>query len=190
MRSIIKVAMRVIIVFMLIRLLGLAVNIWSGYSMNLYGDETPEEITAFFIGLIVVYFFALAALVLLWFKTNWLVRIFAGNADEHAMVIETSESSLLRVALRIIGFYLIAISIPTLLGEVASQWVWASTYGEVPYIQHDVSSYIARWVKMIFTLLVGIWLASGMVGAKQVQNFWNSASFSSKAEKESEKDAE
>lgn len=115
-------------------------------------------------------------LYILWRKTDWLVKKLAGDINENELVINTSNLDLINVVMRVIGMFLILISIPKLVGLIVYRGVLANAYTDVLLASNAraMASEIKEWITNIGTLLIGLWLALGGAGIVQVFNkIWN-----------------
>ncbi|MBM4432986.1 MAG: hypothetical protein FJ025_03210 [Chloroflexi bacterium] len=185
MRTIIKVALRIVIILAFIQVLQFLINNVS-YSLvssrMIPYEDVPYPLAYSLIIFITPAAVAIAILVLLWRKTDWLVKVLAGNIDENALVINTSNSDFIKVVMRVLGIILIFISIPNLFGMIAysaSNSVFFSGLTIPPQMQ---SNEIERWVTVAVKLLVGLLLATGAIPPsanrresirKIVKKIWN-----------------
>jgi hypothetical protein len=116
MKTLIRAAVRIIIIVMFVMMVKmLLVNIqWTALNFR---DGSIRQISYYQIGLTVDQFGVYSAiLALLWLRTDWIVRVIAGNIDDSELVISTSNLDLIRVSMQILGMVLLATSIPKLLG--------------------------------------------------------------------------
>lgn len=127
-------------------------------------------------------------LYILWRKTDWLVRILAGNINENELVISTSNLDLIRVTMGILGIYLLITSIPDLIGISAYHIFITNNLSDRNWFTEDKALLIERLVTTICSILIGIWLVSGLRGIKGIikgiNNFWNKAKITNDGEKE------
>ena len=115
MRSLIKAAIRIIIILFFFKLLYWSINqiyflIRTREYTDYYNVAVPFII---FIGLTVVGFIILF---ILWKKTDWLVKLVVGDLNENELVINTSNLDLIYSVLRIFGIFLLITALPELLG--------------------------------------------------------------------------
>lgn len=161
MRSIIKAAIRIIIVIMFLKsLLGLVNNL-SGVLINPALYEYRYSFYTVAISLAII-FTGMLILYLLWRKTDWLVRIIAGNINENEVVISTSNLDLIKVAMRILGIYLLVTSVPTLIGMISYH---LSLGSEFP---RQMAMILKDYVTEVITILIGAWLVLGTKGINKV----------------------
>jgi hypothetical protein len=116
MRTAIRAIIRVIIIIIFIQaLITLIYSIANVYSYFKWAAEDYN--LAVPIGIMVgVMLLATLILFVLWRKTDWLVRITAGEISEKELVITTSNLDLYKVAIRILGMYLVVTALPDLIG--------------------------------------------------------------------------
>ena len=166
MRSLIRAAVRVIIIVMFVMMVKmLLVNIqW--VAMNFH-DESLRQILYYQIGLTVGQFGVYSAiLALLWLKTDWIVRVIAGNIDDNELLITSSNLDLVRVAMQILGMVLLATSIPKLLGLGAYHFRILNLVEklDVPSSAVSQATELQSFVIIIVTFLIGLWLVLGTRG--------------------------
>ena len=167
MRSIIKAAVRVIILIMFVMLLKFimysAQSIMMAPALGIDIDllfYTSSILGPFIIGTLVLYF--------LWRKTDWIVRIIAGNLNDNELVIKTSNLDLLKVAMRLFGIYLLIASIPDLFGLLT---YYIRMNNELMYTAHVQATTLRSSVSNIITIGIGVWLVIGTRGiAKVIDN--------------------
>lgn len=159
MRAIIKAALRIIIIILFITLLrNVLINVQIiilGYH-NEYYDNIFIDISIF-IGFFIL---STALLYFFWRKTDWFVKILAGKTVDTELTISTSNIDLLKVAMRILGMYLIITSIPDLIGLSAYHIRLLQVKDFVyPYtLQAEV---IKDAIVGLITFGIGIWLLLG-----------------------------
>ena len=176
MRSLIRAAVRIIIIVMFVMMVKmLIVNIqWT--AMNFH-DESIRQILYYQIGLTVGQFGVYSAiLALLWLKTDWIVRFIAGNIDDSEIVISTSNLDLVKVAMQILGMVLLATSIPKLLGFGAYHFRILDMVEklDVPSSAVSRATELESFVTIMVTLLIGLWLTIGTRGiVKAIDNVMN-----------------
>jgi hypothetical protein len=120
----------------------------------------------------------------LWWKTDWFMRILAGEISDQEPVISISKPELFDFAIRILGIYLVVRYIPLLIGLIAYRISIAIASPEEFYLYNTPLVYeIEQWVVVSFYILIGLFLASGIKGMKTIgriiRNFWNRAILSS-----------
>ena len=161
MRTIIKAIVRILALFFAIKLLSPLV---SGISSAVIAYTQYREYfliysaNALFVIIIIglILYFG-------WWKADRIAKLLAGDLDENAIAVSTSNVDLYRVIITVFGIYLLATSIPGLAALVGyhlnSAQMYADT-GLVPNIDL-VANEIQRWVFQTVTLLLGIWLTFG-----------------------------
>jgi hypothetical protein len=105
-----------------------------------------------------------------WLKTDWVVKLLAGNMDDNSLTITTSSSKLFKIAIRFLGILLVVTSIPPLLGLAGRHLYWASRSPEYGIIPSEIEvQEIEEWIINGSTLLIGIGL---MIGTKSFKKMF------------------
>ena len=172
MRALIKAAIRIIIIIMFLRLV---------YSLIQYVSAifTSLKYTSpiYILGMIAVGLIGILVLYLLWRKTDWLVRILAGNIKDNELVIKTSNLDLIKVAMGILGIYLLVTSVPDLFGLLVYHIHITKVAPDLLLMPTEQALEIKQWVTTTITILVGVWLVSRLRGiegiVKLINNVWN-----------------
>ncbi len=111
-RAIIRVIIIIIFIQALIALIYSIANVYS-YFRVVVGDYNLAVPIAIMVGAMLL---VTLILYVLWRKTDWLVRITAGEIPEKELVITTSNLDLYKVAIRVLGMYLVVTALPDLIG--------------------------------------------------------------------------
>ena len=176
MRSLTKVAIRIILIFLFLKIIVALYNQITYYLI--YLNRYPSEgylleililVGAGIVGTLILW--------ILWWKTDWLVRVLAGNIPDDLLVVSTSNLDLFKVIIRIIGIYLIVTTIPHLIGLIGYRLSFPSEPFESWGSQQN-ASWIKELLIVIFTLIFGLFLA--LIGNKlatYISSLWNTASF-------------
>ena len=161
MRTIIKAIVRILALFFAIKLLTPLIS-----SIRIIAEMSRLDIELSLINLAYALFvIIIIGLVLYfgWWKADSIAKLLAGDLDDNAIAVSTSNVDLYRVIISAFGIYLLITSIPGLAGLISyhlnSTQMYADT-GLVPNIDF-VAQEIERWVFQIVTLLLGIWLTFG-----------------------------
>jgi hypothetical protein len=159
MRAFIKPVIRIIIMIIGIQLLFALFKDISSFFYDT-GIFTEEKVF-FYLGIILgVDIVGLAVLFILWWKADWLSNILAGNMDEGALIIKTSNIDFLTAAIQIIGIFLVVTSIPNFIG-IAVYHIQIQTQ----FQGFDLSVYQAQetkqWAITAVTFLIGLLLTLG-----------------------------
>ena len=181
MKVIIRTTIRIILIIMALQLLSLIY----GSAMNMlvyqpsYSYEYAVHPSVITLALSIT---GILVLAVLWWKTDWLMRVLAGEIGDQELVISISKPELFDFAIRILGIYLIVKYIPLLMGLIAYRV--AAIIVPEEHLSYMPQTYeIEWWVKISFYILIGIFLTSGMKGMKTIgriiSNFWNRATLSS-----------
>jgi hypothetical protein len=181
MKAIIRTTIRIILIIMALQLLSLIYG--SAMNILVYQPSYHYEFSVHpsFIAL-ALSITGILVLSVLWWKTDWLIRVLAGEISDQELVISISKSELFDFAIRILGIYLIVKYIPLLMGLIAYRM--SAVIAPEEHMFHMPQTYeIEWWVKISFYILIGVFLASGMKGMKTIgriiSNFWNKATLSS-----------
>ncbi|MBN1643717.1 MAG: hypothetical protein JW856_02715 [Dehalococcoidales bacterium] len=92
----------------------------------------------------------------LWWKTDRVVKIIAGNIPESEVSVTTSNSELLRTLMRFLGVCIIVLNIPPVVRVFAYYFATVNTTGGTFPIE--------SLIEEIVTILLGIWLVVGNKG--------------------------
>ena len=177
MRSLIKAAIRIIIILFFFQLLRQFLSAISSFTyMSHYSGY--EDIAFPLAIVIATGIVAIIVLVVLWIKTDWLVKVIAGDLNENELVINTSNSDLIKTALRILGLFLLITSIPELLG-LASYHIRIENELSNAFMSlspEQKAHLTQEWILLIVKIIIGIWLTTGLKGGKPVADgvsrFW------------------
>ncbi len=158
MRAIIKASIRLIIVYLFISLIlvlnnGISQVIINDRNFNFPSDES--YVTTGIIAVVIATLVSTFILIVLWLKTDWIVRKLAGEIDERQLVISTSNVDLFQVGLKFLGFFLIFNSIPRVLGQIAFE---ISLPDEPELVVTTSSSVIRQFVTDGARILIGFGL--------------------------------
>lgn len=183
MKAIIRTTIRIILIIMALQLLNLiynsAMNILVYQPSYIYDYSVHPSVITLTLSIT-----GILVLLILWWKTDWLMRVLAGEISDQGLVINIPKLELFDFAIRILGIYLIVRYIPLLIGLIAYRISIAITSPEEFYIYYTPVAYeIERWVSTSFYIIIGVLLTSGMNGMKTIgriiNNFWNKAILSS-----------
>lgn len=176
MRALIKAGIRFTVAFMFLESVPSWVNTFvvmsrGGYYASARGGLPEILVPSASVALMVAF------LAVIWWRADWVVSRLAGEADDIAIVITTSNLDLFGVATRLLGMVLIAQSVPDLLGQVAVSFVFSSLPPGVDLAGPMAGEQTRRTAIAIATLLVGIWLVlrkEGLLAA--LGRVWNNPS--------------
>jgi hypothetical protein len=169
MKSAVKATIRIIVIFVFIQSLITLINYISNfiyavhhiYSENydiLFSLAVP--IGSLLLGIFILY--------IIWWKTDWLVKVLAGELSDNELTISTSNLDLMKVALRILGIFLLVNSIPNLLGLIGYHYSFPEEMRRfsTEIYANEIKNYIIVGVKIIF----GVWLS---LGTKDIHKIFN-----------------
>jgi hypothetical protein len=159
MRTIIKAIVRILALVFALKLLGsLISNIGSMATMSTYDRE-------YFLIYLATALFSIIILGLViyfgWWKADRIAKLLAGDLDENAIAISTSNVDLYRVIISAFGIYLLITSIPGLAALISYHVYNAQIFSDVVPAPELVANEIQRWVLQAVTFLLGIWLTFG-----------------------------
>ena len=173
MRSIIKAAVRVIIIIIFVSLLKHVISTlqWLITIPNNY--MIPQDLP-YLIGIVGGPFIIFTLILyFLWRNTDWIVRVIAGNLNDNELVIKTSNLDLVKVFMRIFGIFLIVTSIPELFG-LAVYHIVLIIPDELMYSPISRATTLMNIVTIVLTMGVGTWLVIGTRGiTKVIDNVMN-----------------
>jgi len=158
MRNAIKATIRIILIFMFIDL----IIILAGQvaTLNAYLQAADDFNALRFIALLAGGFvISVLILYLLWIKSDWIVRKIAGEMPDSELIINTTNLDLIKVAMRILGIFLLVKAIPELVG--LASYHFSLTEGERLIGQEWSSNEIKNWVTTGAQILFGVWLVLG-----------------------------
>jgi hypothetical protein len=173
MRLAIKAFIRILLIFIALQTVLHIVNYV--HNMLFYHRMYPEDYDLFLPVIILVAAVLILILVIyvLWWKTDWLVRVVSGRTREKELVITTSNLDLFKVAMRILGIVLLVNAIPTLIGLIGYHFSIPQEYREFSsYSQSagEIKEFIIVGVKILF----GVWLIVGSKGiVKAIDKVWS-----------------
>jgi len=168
MRTIIKALVRILALVFAIKLLTPLLT-----SIRIIAEMSTLDRELFLIDLATALFLIIIIGLVIYFglwKAGGIARLLAGDLDENAIAVSTSNVDLYRVIISAFGIYLLVTSIPGLAGLIGYHFYSAPMYadtGLVPNIDL-VANEIQRWVFQIVTLLLGMWLT---VGGRPIARF-------------------
>ncbi len=160
MRSIIKAAIRIVIIVIAIDSLARFVN-FAGSTIY-YSRTSPEVFPALSWLLPAIAIILAAIFFLLWRYSDWLVKKIAGNLDENTLVITGTGMDLINLAMRILGIVLVVTTIPDLVGIASAAIVNQNYYSGIPPETQII--YPKTWITAAMRLLLGAWLIFGADG--------------------------
>jgi hypothetical protein len=174
MRGIITAGVRILTIYLFINILVILGNdffiIWN--TRNLPGETNSMNISIFVSVCLVIIFI----LWVIWVKASSLSRFLAGDIDDNNIVIQSTSVDIMKVAMRILGFCLIATTLPTLLGLAAYHIRIINGDWRMPISESTQAAEIKSWVIATVTILIGIWLVLGFRGTIiAASKIWNIA---------------
>jgi hypothetical protein len=108
------------------------------------------------VGITVIFYIILT---LLWWKTDWLVNVLAGRVSNHELIITSSNLDLFRVAIRILGLYLLVDSIALLIGLIGYHFSLPPQYLDLAIETHanEIKNFFVLGTKIVLgaILLLG-----------------------------------
>ena len=169
MRTLIKAVVRILIIAAFISLVNNLLNMISQlvFSFDVY-EEYPWGYISVFIAIVI----AAILLVVLWRKTDWLIRRIVGDMGDHEISISTTNLDLIRVAMFVFGTVLIVTSISGVIGFLYFINDAPSYYERAWSIMgpHERTRIVTGQIEPIVKFVVGIWL---VVGNRSVVGIFN-----------------
>jgi hypothetical protein len=177
-RGLITAGIRIVLIFIFfqvfIEVLNFLPSIFnsSGYSSNSQYFSLKEVLIPICIFLVV-----LVILCIVWWKARRIASLLSGDKFDTQLVINTSNTELIRVVLRVFGICLICLTIPTLLGHVTYFINYQSQVSnDFPIIQANSPPFVNYFVTDGTKILIGLWLVLGGRGIViAIDKIWNAA---------------
>lgn len=164
MRTLIKAAIRILIIVMTLQMLLSLVNslvllfsyppIYGEFNAPYFWGNLATNIFSFLITILILF--------IVWRKTDWLVGLIAEEINDTELTINTNNVELITVVVRILGIVLLVTNLRLLVALIGNRWILGSIYPDV-YIQTSVND-MRQWIAAIVGLLLGIWLVLGGKG--------------------------
>jgi hypothetical protein len=162
MRMFVRAAVRVILIALCLEIVLYA---WRNivYVVTVFPRMTAEDYwpqILIIIGAAIIGFIILA---LLWWRTDWLVRLLTGRVYDRELVISTSNVNLMKVAMRIVGIILLVNAIPSLLGLIGYHFSIPSIY-----LDDRRPAEIQEGIIIGVKIILGIFLVYGTKGMSKI----------------------
>jgi hypothetical protein len=170
MKTIIKAAIRIIILIIGIRYFFVLVSNFSSALGNYYYSDAFSDIyhgqslITVLIGVTVPIIILWLVGFIFWRLSDWLVNIVSGDQNENNLIINISNSELINVTMQILGIYFIASSIPSFIGSVLSYFKDNNYAMEGTARFDDVKSMVIA----ASSIIIGIFL---LLGIKRIKKF-------------------
>lgn len=165
MRTLVRAAIRIILIYLFLETLFYTIR----YCCDIFHIYTYFEPRSRWFDLLVIIGAAVICFVilsLLWWKTDWLVNVLAGKVSNHELIIATSNLDLFKVAIRILGIFLLITSIPALVGLIGYHFSYPddlfNTYAGIQ--PQEIRELIIIGMK----ILIGIGMILGTKGIYRV----------------------
>jgi hypothetical protein len=136
---------------------------------NIYGNfESTDKLQSLGIaaGIFIV---VTIALVLLWRKTDTIIKMVAGNISDNEIVINTTNSELYRIIMRVLGIIIIVTNVPSFLVTLGYNFLYIKIINDITY-EISASGIITELLIRGISILLGIWL---IIGNKSIVNAKN-----------------
>lgn len=165
MRTLVRAAIRIILIYLFLETLLYTIR----YCHDIIHTSTYFEPQSIWFDLLVVIGVAIICFVILsfiWWKTDWLVNVLAGEISNNELIITTSNLDLFKIVLRIFGVFLLIDSIPALVGLIGYHFSYPNdlintSAGIRP---QEIRELIIIGVK----ILIGFWMILGTKGIYKV----------------------
>jgi hypothetical protein len=160
MRLAVKAFIRIFLIYIALQMAYYITNYIS--NMFFYRRAYPGDYDLFFhvIFLVASSLIVLLVIYVLWWKTDWLVRVLLGRTRDRELIISTSNLDLIKVAMRILGVVLLVNAIPELIGLVGYHFSLPAEFWDYPsYYEsaRETQEFIVVGIKILF----GIFLVVG-----------------------------
>jgi hypothetical protein len=178
MRGLITAGIRIVLIFIFFQVFVEVLNLlrsifnYSSYSSNSQYFSLKELLIPICIFLVV-----LVILCIVWWKAGRIASLLSGDKFDTQLVINTSNTELVRVVLRVFGLCLICLTIPTLLGHVTYFFNYQSQVNnDFPIIQASSPPFVNYFVTDGTKILIGLWLVLGGRGIiTAIDKIWDAA---------------
>jgi hypothetical protein len=175
MRTLIKLAIRLTIIFVSFQLLiFFANNLANFVSFLNFQPDLSVYLSASILAVIIIVIATILSMA--WMKSDWLVKKIAGDIDDNKIAITTGNVDLINVIMRVVGMVLILISIPKLAGLIVYRGFLVTIYRDVLLATNSSlgATEIKEWITVVGTLLIGLWLVLAGTGIfKFFNKVWN-----------------
>jgi len=182
MRTLIKVAIRLVVAFMIYDIVRANYEVIASILLNIgRGFQDPWY---YYAAVLMGFFVMIIVLLLFWIKADYIVHFIAGPIHSNEITINTSNVDLLSVAFSVLGVYLIVNSLTDIAFLYAYQWQLGvyTPPGTAP----SQSAWEGGKVAMdILGILIGLGLILGKKGTKKVFKWLNEIGKSSEEVEES-----
>lgn len=162
MRSIIKSAIRIIIIFIFIRSLLSFINSIVPLLNDSRYYRTQQDILNGWGILLIAFLIGTLVLWILWWKADFLTRILTENLNDNKLVINTSNTELIKVALILLGIFLVVDSIPGIMGLIGYHIRLTSVDEGLISTPQSQADELRLWIIPVVTVLIGLALAIGI----------------------------
>jgi hypothetical protein len=170
MRTLTRAIIRIMLIVMFLSTLLTFIRYLEGILVTLPRAGIQATWFEFFL-LIASAIISLMILSFFWWKTNWLVNVLAGRVSNHELIITTSNVDLVKVAMRILGIWLLADSLPSLVGLIGYH-IALPPQDIVDKYTHATE--IKNWLFAGSKTLVGFWLVLGTRGIyRALDKLWD-----------------
>ena len=177
MRPFIKAGVRIVLIYIFLDMLYSGLNqIFGDWAqINVYGTSgfNPWVPIGFLIA-----FLAVGTLILglLWWKTDWLVRVLTGRQNVNTVAINMSESLIIQTAFRITGLVLVVWGLPDLLGVLGYYARINGLNSSLYDLTRDMAN-VTRWLiadgmKVVFGIVLLVGTRNTM---KLLERLWDKA---------------
>jgi len=166
MRTIIKALVKIIALVFVLKLLGSLINNIS-YAVLAYTQFQFEESLFVYLATAICLIIIIGLIIYFgWWKADRIARLLAGDMDENAIAVSTTNVDLYRVIISAFGIYLLITSIPGLAGLISYHLYYNHLYADIDLVRStDVAALASKelegWVTQALTFLLGIWLTFG-----------------------------
>jgi hypothetical protein len=180
MRGIITAAIRIILIFFFFQVINQIIIFFQSifYTPPDYYEEYMLQVVLIPIA---IFLSILLAIMVVWWKADTIALWLLGNSIDTQIVINTTNTELTKVILRVFGICLICLSIPVILGHIAYYFQFQSQIADdYPVIQSSAPPFVSYFVTDVVKILISLWLILGSRGiVTAINKIWDAAHMSS-----------
>lgn len=167
MRILVKAIIRIILIAIFLNLLFTSIRWVEDLWIIVPRTGTPIPWFEILV-IIVVTIICMVLLYFIWWKADWFVKVLVDKRSDHELVISTSNLDLMKVALRILGIYVLVNSIPNLIGLIGYHFSFPRDYLDLAIETH--ANEIRNVIFIIIQILFGALLTLGTNGILKLIN--------------------
>jgi hypothetical protein len=162
MRSIIKSAIRIIVIFIAIKTMISFINNLV-ITLRNYNFKVSDQYAWLEIGIYsLAFLFGIFILWIIWWKAGAIARLLAGDIDDNRLVVDTSYLNLFRLVLMIIGIYLLVTGIPSVLSMIGYHFRLTALNEDIIRSNIEQANELKYWITPVVSVIIGLGLIFGL----------------------------